>query len=346
MKRFIITLILISSLVTTASAQTITAPTIPQEGRKYMPSETESFGDGLWYIIKAAIGELEPKLKEAAGDCLGIFALVLLLSVIKLIPVNTQKVVAIGGSVGAGVLLLRPTGSLIHLGLETIQSVADYGKMLISVLTTALATQGGIQSSTALYAVTTVFCTLLTSLISKILIPMVYIFLCISFAGSALDHSAMVNLKSTIKKVMLFSLKTILYVFTGFITITGVVSGTTDASALKATKLTISGVVPVVGGILSEASEAVLVSASLMKNAAGIYGLLAVISIGIGPFLRIGVQYLLVKLTSALCDIFAVKEVSKLIQDFSDAMGLVLAIVGTSTVMLLISIICYMKGMA
>lgn len=345
MRRLIIILILISSLVVSVSAQTFTAPTIPQEGEKYMPSDTESFGDGLWHIIKSAVGELEPKLKEAAGDCLGIFALALLISVIKLIPADTQKIVAIAGSVGAGVLLLRPTGNLIHLGLETIQSIAQYGKLLISVLTTALATQGGIQSSTALYAITTIFCTFLTSVISKILIPMVYIFLCLSIAGSALDHNAMVNLKNTIKKMMLFCLKTVLYVFTGFITITGVVSGTTDASALKATKLTISGVVPVVGGILSEASEAVLVSASLMKNAAGIYGLLAVISIGIGPFLRIGVQYLLVKLTSALCDIFAVKEVSKLVQDFSDAMGLVLAIVGTSTIMLLISIVCYMKGM-
>lgn len=80
-----------------------------------------------------------------------------------------------------------------------------------------------------------------------------------------------------VKNVVSWSLKTILTVFTTYMTVTGVVSGTTDAAALKATKVTISSVVPVVGGILSDASEAVLVSAGLMKNAAGIYGILAVL---------------------------------------------------------------------
>ena len=74
-------------------------------------------------------------------------------------------------------------------------------------------------------------------------------------------------------------MKIVLYAFTGYIGFTGVVSGTTDAMAMKAAKLTISGAVPVVGGILSDASEAVLVSAGIMKNAAGVYGILAVLAI-------------------------------------------------------------------
>ena len=100
-----------------------------------------------------------------------------------------------------------------------------------------------------------------------------------------------------------------------------------------------------VGGSLSDASEAVILGAGVMKNAAGIYGLLVVIAIWITPFLQLGVQYLLLKLTAALCSVFGVKEASGLIDDFSTAMGLLLAMTGAVSFLMLISTICFMKGM-
>jgi len=102
--------------------------------------------------------------------------------------------------------------------------------------------------------------------------------------------------------------------------------------------------VPVVGGILSDASEAVLVSAGLMKNSVGIYGLLAVIALWIGPFLQIGVQYLLLKLTGGICEGFGTKETSGLVQAFASAMGFVLAMTGAICVMILVSTVCFMRG--
>ena len=128
--------------------------------------------------------------------------------------------------------------------------------------------------------------------------------------------------------------------------LTGVISGTTDAAALKVTKTTISSVVPVIGNILSEASEAVLVGAGVVKNAAGVYGMLAILAVCFEPFALIGIQYLLLKLTAAICSVFATKQATELISDFSDAMGMLLAITGTICLMLLISTVCFMKGVS
>ena len=117
-----------------------------------------------------------------------------------------------------------------------------------------------------------------------------------------------------------------------------------DASAVKAVKLTISGMVPLVGGIISDASETILISAGLLKNATGIYGLLAILAIFVGPFLKIGTQYVLLKLTAALCSIFSVKRESDLLNDFSGGMGMLLAMAGTVCLFLLISVVCFMRG--
>ena len=212
-------------------------------------------------------------------------------------------------------------------------------------MTGALAAQGGITASSALYVSTTVFNAVLTSGISAILIPLVYCFLTLSVAGCATGQDILAKLCGFAKWLCTWLLKTALYIFTGFIGITGVISGTADATALKATKLTMSGMIPVVGGILSEASEAVLVGAGVMKSAAGTYGLIAVIAIWISPFLQIGIRYLLLKLTAAVCEVFGIKQISALISAFSDAMGLLLGMTSAICIILLISLTCFLKGM-
>jgi len=178
------------------------------------------------------------------------------------------------------------------------------------------------------------------------LIPMVYVFLSIAVVCNLVPQPLLVQMRNFLKWLMTWGLNIVLYIFTGYISITGVVGGTTDAAMLKATKLTISGMVPVVGKIISDSSETILVSAGIVKNSAGIYGLLAILSVLIGPFIKIGVQYLLFKLAAAVCDIFSIKQVSGLISDFSKAMGIALGMIGILAVVLMISTVCFMKGVA
>jgi stage III sporulation protein AE len=213
-------------------------------------------------------------------------------------------------------------------------------------VTGALAAQGSVAKSGALYTATAFFDAVFSTTISELLVPLVYIFLCIAIASNLFSQSLLQEMRKFLKWLLTWGLKIILYVFTGYISITGVVGGATDATMLKATKLTISGMVPVVGNILSDASEAVLVSAGLMKNAAGIYGLLVVIALWIGPFLQIGFQYLMLKVTSGICEMFGTKQMSELMKDFSSAMGIVLAMTGTVCLIFIISTICFMKGVS
>ena len=210
----------------------------------------------------------------------------------------------------------------------------------------AVAAQGGVTSSAALYTGTAIFDMVLGSVIAKMLIPLVYLYLALVTANSALGEDLLKRMSGLIKGSMTWFLKIILMVFTTYISITGVVSGTTDAAALKAAKVTISSVVPVVGGIMSDASEAVLVSAGLMKNVAGIYGILAILAVFLEPFLRIGIQYLVLKSTAAVCSLFGVKTITDLIDQFSVAMGLLLAMTGAESILMLISTFCFLKGLS
>ena len=344
MRKILILCLTLSVFLIPVQAIELSPPKVPEFGQSYMPEDTSTLQAGLSQILRNALLRFRPDLKEAARVCLGIVTAVMAVSMIRVTPVGSERTVDLAGTVAVSGMFLSAAGALVNLGTQTVIEVSNYGKLLLPVLTTALAAQGGITTSSALYAGTALFDAVLSSLVSKVLVPMIYLYLAVSATNSALGDEMLKKLRDTVKWFMTWSLKTVLYIFTGYISITGVVSGPTDAAALKAAKLTISGVVPVVGGILSDASEAVLVGAGTVKNAIGLYGLFAVIAIWMEPFLKIGTHYLLLRFTGSICSIFASKRLSNLIQDFATAMGYLLAMTGAVCLMLLISIVCFMRG--
>lgn len=344
MKKLILITILIFAMATPVHAVDLTAPTAPDSAQELMPADTESFGEGLWYVFKSALQTLQPEISKGCGICLAVIAAMMLTSLLNSFPGVTKHVTELAGTIAVACLLLSGANTMISAASDTVTELSEYGKLLLPVMTAAMASQGGITSSAAIYTGTALVDAVLASLIEAVLVPMIYVFLALAVSNSALGEDILKKIRDFIKWLVSWCLKTILYVFTGYISITGVVSGTADQAALKATKLTISGMVPVVGGILSDASEAVLVSAGVVKSAVGVYGLLAIFAIAVGPFLRIGVQYLLLKLTAAVCGVFGSKKITEMIQDFSAAMGLLLAMTGTVCLFLLISTVCLLKG--
>lgn len=342
--KLIVVLMILISLATPVYAADLTAPPVPESGENIMPQETLDFGEGLRELLQKALGSIRPDLKEAAVICASILGIVILLSVLQSFPGMTERVSNLAGTVAVSTILLSSTNSMVALGTKTVQELSDYGKLLLPVMTSAMAAQGHVSSSAALYAGTVFFDAVLSSLISSLLVPMVYLYLVLYTANSAVGEDLLKKMADFIKWLMSWGIKIILYIFTGFMGITGVVSGTTDAAALKAAKLTISGMVPVVGGILSDASEAVLVGAGVVKNAAGIYGILAVLAVAVSPFLKIGTHYLILKAAAAVCGIFGSRQITDLIGAFSTAMGFLLAMTASVCFLLLISTVCFLKG--
>lgn len=346
MRRLVLILLMLVLAAVPVKAMEFTAPEAPESSQELMLAQTESFGEGVLKILRDALSALQPQILTAAKTCASLMGIVMLVSVIQTIPGHSSRVTELTAAVAVSAVLLRQTTAMVRTAAETVMELSAYGKLLLPVMTTAMVAGGGTTSASVLYTGTVFFDAVLGAAAGDLLVPLVYIYLALSVAAGATGIDRLKKVKDFVKWLTTWGLKLILYIFTGYIGITGVVSGATDAAAVKAAKLTLSGMVPVVGGILSDASEAVLVGAGVMKNAAGIYGLLAIIAIVIAPFFQIGIQYLMLKLTAAVCSAFDSKRTTELIESFSSAMGLLLGMTGTMCVMLLVSTACFMKGVA
>jgi stage III sporulation protein AE len=346
MKKILCVGILALALAFPVSASGIVAPPVPDDVQQLMPPEDNSFGDRLWYLIKEAAANAQPAVASALKICFNVVASILMIAVLQNFHGKSKRFVELAGVVAVSCILIGSTNSMIHLGTDTVSQISQYGKLLLPGMSAALASQGGSISAASIYGATVLFDTVLCSLISSILLPMLNIYLVLAIVSAALEDDFLKKMRDLLKKVMTWCLKILLYVFTGYISVTGVISGTADQTAIKAAKLTISGMVPVVGGILSDASETVLISAGLVKNATGIYGFLAIVAVAIVPFLTIGINYLLLQVTSAICTVFSSKSISNLLSDFAGAMGLVLGMTGAVCLIQLISVVCFLKGMS
>lgn len=344
MTKVLIMVIAIFFLPISAAADELTAPEVLRSGVAMMPQNTDSFADALRELVQNGINRIQPELKIAANTNMKIILSSVLLSLLAILSDKITVPVSIAGTVMIAAAMFQNTNTMVNYAAETVRDICEYGKLLCPVLTTALAAQGGITSSAALYTGTAAFIALLGVLVSRWMIPMIYLYLVFSMAGCALGEKFFRKFADAINSILHWLLKTILIVFTTYMSITGVISGLTDVAALKTAKLTMSTVVPIVGGILSDASEAVLVSLGLIKNTAGIYGILATLAVFMGPFIKVGVQYLFLKFTALICSLFPGKNLSELAGNFSTAMGLLLAMIASSCTLVFISTVCFLKG--
>ena len=109
-------------LTVPVSAMDFTAPAAPEQAQKYLPDETEDFGEGLRFVIKSALETVQPSIMEALGVCVSLVIAAMLVGLISEIPGNVKTNVELVGTVTAGVLLFRPANSLIRLGIDIIET--------------------------------------------------------------------------------------------------------------------------------------------------------------------------------------------------------------------------------
>ena len=244
----------------------------------------------------------------------------------------------------AGVLAvtLLTAGSLDSLmgeGMEVMERMNTFSKALLPTLAALSAASGGIAGATVRQVATVFFADLLLNLIHGVLMPMVYLYAGALAAGSALGDKRLLAVAEGIKTVCVKVLTACLLAFTLYLTVSGIFAGTVDSARVRVAKAAISGVVPVVGGIVAEASETVLAGAGMLKGTVGVFGLLGVLSLCAYPFLRLGIQYLLYKLTAFLSSVVGSGELGGLINGLGSAFGLILGMVGSCALVLLISVL-------
>ena len=229
--------------------------------------------------------------------------------------------------------------SLIGLGAETLEELSAFAKLLLPTLSAAMAA-GGFVSTAGVWQVTTLLvCDLLTDAAERLLLPMVYCFIAAAAAGALLDEERLDLLAEGLGKLISGVLVAGTAAFTGYLSVAGVLTGSADRMAVKAAKLAVSGAIPVVGGVLSDAAEGVLAAAGTARSTVGVLGVFALLSLCIAPLLRLGAQFLLYKLAAFAAGLAGTKAVGQFLDRLGEAFALVFAMTAACATVLLVALL-------
>ena len=308
-----------------------------------MPESQDDFGQGICSMLHKILPEAMTEFRQALKTGLSVFCCSLLTAIMLGAGCSAAVAEAVG-AVCISAMMLQSSGALVGLAVQTVSEVSEYSKLLFPVMAAAASARGAVTSASAISIGTSALTAFLNSFLRRMMVPVIYLFLTASVANCALGTNSLKQIRDTIRKFSAWFLKAVLTGFLTYMSITGAVAGSTDKTALKAAKAAISTVVPVIGKTLADASEALLLSADIARNSIGIYGIFVFFGICILPFARIGAHYLVLKGIAALCSIVGSKRQTALVDDFAEAMGLLLGMTGVMCALSVIGVACFLKG--
>ena len=353
MKRWMMLLLLVLAALT-ISARAAEVPrelqeALPEGAEEWMVEDVsgpEGFSRGIAAIAEGVLEEGKDILRSRLRGAASVLLVAVFCGAVESFSGGGRAAafLPMAGGLAVTMLTVGSLDELIGLGSRTIGELDTFSKVLLPTLAAATAASGSVTSAT-MQQVTTVFLvSLLISLINVFLMPLCCLYIGVLAAGSCLQEARLAAIAEGMKKVITWTLTTALLLFTVYLSVARVITGAADAAAVKVTKAAISGVVPVVGGIIAEASETVLTGAGLLKNTVGVFGMLAILAGCALPFLHLGVQYLLYKLTAFLSAAVGAPWLCKLIDGLGGAFGLVLGMTGSCAVLLLVSVFSFVAA--
>lgn len=252
--------------------------------------------------------------------------------------------VTLVGVLGICTLCISGSGSMVSMASEAIDELYSFSNALLPTLASASAAAGAVTSATVKFAATTLFLDILIGIGDNLIKPLIYAYLAASAASAAFSDKGLRAAAKLIKKLVTFFLCGICLAFTLYLTLTGTIASSADAAAVKLTKTAISTLLPVVGGMVSDAAETVASGVGILKNAIGVFGAIAVLAICLVPFLRLSIGCFAYKAASALSESVAGEKIASVVSAVGDAYGMSLALCGTTAIMLFVSVISAMKA--
>lgn len=320
---------------------------VPQERRAYLdgiaPETADELGASFARLLDNTAADSWSALQSALGSLACVAGVVILTAAGRGFSAaaggGADVWIDMAGALGCAAVLLRDFTGVLALCRETMDEISLFSGTLQPVLATVLASGGSPATATALQVATMVVFDLVIRLVNTLLVPAVCAYLAVVAVDAATGSGMLRGIADGIKELSAGALKLILTVFTAYLTIAGGVSGSVDRLALKTAKFAVSGAVPVVGGVMSDATETVLSGAALLRSSVGVFGMLCVTAICLIPFLRVGMSYLCYKAGAAVLSPLCSGGLQKMLEGIGTGFGLLLGMLSACCLILYLELV-------
>ena len=175
-------------------------------------------------------------------------------------------------------------------------------------------TTGSITSAGVLQPILLLLINFVGNTISNFILPLVLISTSLSIISSISDEIKISKLSKLLNSSVVWILGIIMTLFVTVLSLEGSLTETVDGVTAKTTKAAVSTVIPVVGKILGDATDAVIGCAGILKNAVGFVGIIVILGICIMPIIKLTILTVTYYLASAICQPIADTKIVNLLR--------------------------------
>ena len=238
--------------------------------------------EGLEGLLDTGTRELKGAVRRAARS--GALLLVILLFCALAESVGelgrgSVKAASLAGTLAVAAVAAADVNSLLGMGTGSIERMTSFANVLLPTAAVLTAATGAVTGAAARQMAAALFSDVLISLINALLVPLLYGYIAASVVQAALEREELKRMADLLKWAVTTLITIVMTAFVAYLTASGVVAGAADAAAVKAARFAISGAIPVVGGILSDAAETVLASAGVLRGTVGVFGMVTVLGV-------------------------------------------------------------------
>ena len=296
----------------------------------------ESFlGDLLTDTVRAVISP--QKLRDLAS----VLLTVVLLAAVRAVtgpPAGSFDAASLAGACAVMLLLSSGQDSLTALAESAILRLQDAANALLPVLGSAAMLSGQVTAAAAKYSASALFLNVLVNLCCGFVLPLTRLYLAATAAEAAVGGGVMSSVLGFLKWCGATALSGLMLAFTLYLSLTAMAANSADAAIVRSTKTAVAALLPVVGSIAGDAASSILAAAGILRQSVGSFGLLAVTSILLAPFLQAGVRYLLLKGASAVSSEIADGRTTLLLRRLSETAAMLTGCIGACALMLFFSV--------
>lgn len=240
-------------------------------------------------------------------------------------------------------LILSNFADIINMVKESIIDLVGFSNSLIPLMITLMLTTGAIVSAGVIKPVLLILMNFIGNFITNFILPLVIIGTTLAIVSKISNKVRIDKLAKFMKSVGVWILGIIMTLFVTILSLEGSITETVDGVTAKTAKAAVSTVIPVVGKILGDATDAVIGCAGILKNAVGFVGIIVIIGICIAPIIKLTILSFTYYIASCICQPIADEKVIGLLDSIGDTFKILLAIIFCVSVMLIIGLTIVIK---
>lgn len=323
------------------------AAAAPAEAAEILGDGVESadLDAGLEKLRDAALRAFPDTLRELARPLAAILAVTLTCSLAESFAAggDAAGAVQMAGCLAVAAIGAADVKSVLALGSATLERLSEFSRVLLPTLTTAAAVGGAPGAAAASWTAAALFSDLLLTAANGLILPLLCGFTAASCAAAVLGERRLDGPVQLLQWGTRTLLKALTLAFTAYLSVSRVLGAASDAAAVKTARAVLSSGVPVIGRSLSDASEALVAGAGLLRASVGVYGMLAVLAALLLPVLRLALRVLAFRAAAAVCAPIAGERIGRLLDRFGAACALLLGLVSAAAAIELLAIVSLIR---